>query len=331
MGDVEIEAELQAYLAEHNVEHLLKDIVVKLCLDKPKDPVSYLKKFFADLESKNKAAAPADGDEEEDGEPKKARRQTRRGGVSADVIDDDDAATYQKKIVPKDASTMLQLQKCVNGNVLFTHLEQDELTDVLDCMFQVKKPAGEVIMAQGDDGDNFYCIDKGVVEVWIAKDGEPAEKFSEIADGGSFGELALIYGTPRAATIKSKTDVVLWAIDRDSYRRILMGSVIRKRKMYEEFLEKVPLLSSLDKWERLAVADALEPATYKSGDVVMRQGASPEDGFYVIIDGKATVQITNDKGENNVVNELAAGQYFGLSINVAINLPFTFYRRDGYS
>lgn len=63
-----------------------------------------------------------------------------------------------------------------------------------------------------------------------------------IGETGSFGELALIYGTPRAATIKASTEVKLWAIDRDTYRRILMGSTIRKRKLYESFLEKVSIL-----------------------------------------------------------------------------------------
>lgn len=66
-----------------------------------------------------------------------------------------------------------------------------------------------------------------------------------IQEGGSFGELALIYGTPRAATVRAKTDVKLWGIDRDSYRRILMGSTIRKRKMYEEFLSRVSILGEL--------------------------------------------------------------------------------------
>lgn len=69
-----------------------------------------------------------------------------------------------------------------------------------------------------------------------------SELVTTIAEGGSFGELALIYGTPRAATVRAKTDVKLWGIDRDSYRRILMGSTIRKRKMYEEFLSRVSIL-----------------------------------------------------------------------------------------
>lgn len=68
------------------------------------------------------------------------------------------------------------------------------------------------------------------------------EQVTTIGEGGSFGELALIYGTPRAATVRAKTDVKLWGIDRDSYRRILMGSTIRKRKMYEEFLSRVSIL-----------------------------------------------------------------------------------------
>lgn len=69
-----------------------------------------------------------------------------------------------------------------------------------------------------------------------------SELVTTVGEGGSFGELALIYGTPRAATVKAKTDVKQWGIDRDSYRRILMGSTIRKRKMYEEFLSRVSIL-----------------------------------------------------------------------------------------
>ena len=49
----------------------------------------------------------------------------------------------------------------------------------------------------GDDGDNFYVIDKGAVDVFVNN-----EYMTTIKDSGSFGELALIYGTPRAATVK---------------------------------------------------------------------------------------------------------------------------------
>ena len=141
---------------------------------------------------------------------------------------------------------MVALKKSVEANVLFQHLESEELKAVLDAMFAVDPKAGDIVIQQGDEGDNFYVIDSGTTEVLIqgADGGEP-QMVSSITDGGSFGELALIYGTPRAATIRAKTDCHLWAIDRDTYRRILMGATIRKRKVYEEFLEKVTLLSSL--------------------------------------------------------------------------------------
>lgn len=116
------------------------------------------------------------------------------------------------------------------------------------------------------------------------------EKVLTIGEGGSFGELALIYGTPRAATVKasSSSDVKLWGIDRDSYRRILMGSTIRKRKMYEEFLSKVSILENLDKWERLTVADALEAVSFEDEEVVVRQGERGND-FFIIVEGTAIV------------------------------------------
>ena len=50
---------------------------------------------------------------------------------------------------------------------------------------------------------------QGEVEVYVN-----GEKVLNIGEGGSFGELALIYGTPRAATVKASTDVKLWGIDR---------------------------------------------------------------------------------------------------------------------
>lgn len=56
---------------------------------------------------------------------------------------------------------------------------------------------------------------------------------TSISEGGSFGELALIYGTPRAATVKAKTDLKLWGIDRDSYRRILMVSGALARELQQ--------------------------------------------------------------------------------------------------
>lgn len=110
---------------------------------------------------------------------------------------------------------------------------------------------------------------------------------------------------------QAKTDVSCWAIDRDTYRRIIMGNTIRKRKMYEAFLERVPLLSSLDKWERLTIADALESATFKDGEEVVRQGEAGNE-FFIIVEGLATVlQCKTPSDAPVMVAELGPSDYFG--------------------
>lgn len=64
-----------------------------------------------------------------------------------------------------------------------------------------------------------------------------------------------------------------------------MGSTIKKRKMYEEFLTKVKILQELDQWERLTVADALEPVQFSDGDNIVVQGEKGND-FFIIVEGK---------------------------------------------
>jgi CRP-like cAMP-binding protein len=62
---------------------------------------------------------------------------------------------------------------------------------------------------------------------------------------GSFGELALLYNMPRAATIQAATEGSLGGMDRQTFRRILLKSAFKKRKMYESLLESVPMLKAL--------------------------------------------------------------------------------------
>ena len=70
---------------------------------------------------------------------------------------------------------------------------------------------------------------------------------------------------------------------------------------------QVTLLESLDKWERLSVADALETVTHKEGDVIMKEG-DPGDDFFIIEEGECAVT----KGDSaDVVNTLKSADYFG--------------------
>lgn len=234
---------------------------------------------------------------------------TRRGAFSSEVYDADEVeatSTIERKVVPKDKVTTTALSKAMSNNVLFSRLDGKDRSDIFDAMFPAEYESGAVIIQQGDEGDNFYVIDHGSVDIFVN-----GNMVLSVKEGGSFGELALMYGTPRAATVKAKTDVKLWGIDRATYRRILMGNTIQKRKKYEEFLNKVPILQSLDEWERMSIADALISVTFEEGQEVVRQGERGDE-FFIIIEGKAKVmQKPTDAAEQVQVGLLGPSDYFG--------------------
>lgn len=330
------------YVQEKNIQTILRESIINLLLHRPENPISYLSQYFSKLErdGQQQYEAPAsntarsttslndtnnttainnndssNANESNNIGQQKQQPRSRRGAVSAETYSEDDAANYVKKVVPKDYKTTAALSKAIEKNVLFSHLDENEKSDIFDAMFPVVHKSGESIINQGDEGDNFYVIDEGEVDVYVNNN-----LVTSISDSGAFGELALIYGTPRAATVKAKTDVKLWAIDRDTYRRILMGSTIRKRKMYEEFLGKVSILDSLDKWERLTIADALVPISFPDGHTVVEQGHAGED-FYIIEEGKAIVLQQKNENEPQVeVKQLGPGDYFG-EIALLFNRP----------
>ena len=108
--------------------------------------------------------------------------------------------------------------------------------------------------------------------IYNALVGEDNKHVHTYENRGSFGELALLYNMPRAATIKAVTEGQLWALDRQTFRRILLKSAFRKRKMYETLINSVPMLKTLQNYERMNLADALVPKTYGPGELIIKQG-----------------------------------------------------------
>lgn len=71
------------------------------------------------------------------------------------------------------------------------------MNDIILSMVEKKTTAGDVIINEGEDGDNFYVIENGTYAAY--KEGEHIFTYNS---KGAFGELALMYNCPRAATIK---------------------------------------------------------------------------------------------------------------------------------
>lgn len=236
------------------------------------------------------------------------RRKSVFGEVYNPELDNDDDVDVDGSAhatFPKTDAQRHRLNATMRRSLLFRSLEGEQMHRIVDAMFEVRANAGDYIIKQGDDGDNFYVIEDGIFDVYV--DGRRA--IHEYRHSGSFGELALMYNMPRAASVQARTDGKLWAMDRETFRHIVLKFAFKQRKMYEEFLQTVPLLDSLKDYERMNLADALAPKEFCDGEVIVRQGDAA-DGMYFIEQGKVSVCV-EQKEQEAEVSVLEAGGYFG--------------------
>ena len=118
-----------------------------------------------------------------------------------------------------------RIMSILDRNVLFLHLDSSQIEKLLFEIFPVLASAGEVLIKQGDAGDNFYMIEEGTCDVYINKDGEETLVAScTPEEHNAFGELALMYNSPRNATVKARDNCKLWALDRVAFKYIMMRS-----------------------------------------------------------------------------------------------------------
>jgi cAMP-dependent protein kinase regulator len=219
-------------------------------------------------------------------------------------------ADTDMKVTPKTADEAARINCILETNILFRHLDESQKQKVQEAMFSVIKADNEVIIKQGDAGDNFYIIEVGHVVVYIETEDSPLKQVATYSVGDSFGELAIMYNAPRAATCVAKGEVRLWALDRVSYKMILMETTMAKRIEYKTFLERVPALEQLTEYEVLTIADALLEENFNDGDIVCNEG-DQGDRFYFIRDGVAICTEKTTDGSTKEVAQLSSGSYFG--------------------
>ncbi|SCU78504.1 LADA_0A05952g1_1 [Lachancea dasiensis] len=226
----------------------------------------------------------------------------RRTSVSGETMKPDNLDNWiPENYAEKSGLQLERLEKAIGHNFLFNKLDAESKRLVINSLEEKVVKNGQEIIKQGDEGDYFYVVEKGTVEFFVG-----SEKVNSSGPGSSFGELALMYNSPRAATVVATTDCVLWALDRLTFRRILLGSSFKKRVLYDELLKSMPVLRSLTTYDRAKLADALDTEVYQPGQIIIREGDIGEN-FYFIEVGEAAV---SKEGEG-IIAHLKKGDYFG--------------------
>ena len=163
---------------------------------------------------------------------------------------------------------------------------------------------------------DFYVVESGTLEVFVKNtSGEESKVGSALGPGNAFGELALMYNTPRAASIKACDNCVLWSIDRSTYRSIVVHHKFLRNKQYMGFLKEVEIMNKklgvmMNEAELEKMVSSLEREVFQPGDAIIRQG-NTGDHFYIIAEGDVGVFKSDAGGTEKKLAVLNKGAYFG--------------------
>src|SRR4051812_16377182 len=116
---------------------------------------------------------------------------------------------------------MAELADSIRKIPLFSSLSREDVAKVLGKFEEIAHPAGATIFHQGDTGDAFYLIRSGTVEVVLEGAGGRSETLAVLGAQEGFGEMALLSGEPRSATIVAVKDTTLWRLSREAWTDLI--------------------------------------------------------------------------------------------------------------
>ncbi|MHC4621759.1 MAG: ABC transporter ATP-binding protein, partial [Planctomycetota bacterium] len=194
-------------------------------------------------------------------------------------------------------------------------LDKEQLVQISTKLEPIRYAPGSTIFHKGDPADKFYIIIKGRVDVIIQHTTGSEIVSATLGSGQYFGEIGLLQGGKRTATIRVADDseALLMGLDRDTFSNLItdsqltssaMAHLMRQRTTANHLLSIIPDLDE-ERWQELG--SDFQVLEYKPGEIIIRRGDTA-DKLYLII--KGTVQVLQSD-EKTVVAQLGNGQYFG--------------------
>jgi len=234
---------MRSYLDNHDVLRQMQELLQDMVTNRPEDPIEYminrLEQVCQDnhpVELENK-----DDEEEEDDEAdcgpldsQAVKKRGRQCSVSAEAYGAfNERRAYQPKIIEKDEKQKRRLQNVLRECWLFKNMPQESLNIIVNAMSEKIVPPDMRLIQQGQDGDVMWVIEQGKLECTKLVEGE--DKVVKMCSRGDvFGELALLYNCPRAASVTARDRCVLWELDRETFQAICFEAA-RGQVSYEGF------------------------------------------------------------------------------------------------
>jgi ABC-type lipoprotein export system ATPase subunit len=196
-------------------------------------------------------------------------------------------------------------------------LTQDQLVEISRNLKPEIFPPESAIIRQGERGAKFYIILDGKADVFINMPGGSELQVNQLKPGQYFGEMALLGGGVRAATVKASQEgpVSVVALDEEAFNSLIsdsrslreeLMSLVERRHVYHQ----LQAVSSLDENALAAILKEIKPALYSEGQTILKQG-DVGDTFYLLLEGQVDILVKGEDGGEVLVNQLSRGSYFG--------------------
>ena len=196
---------------------------------------------------------------------------------------------------------------------LFSDLSPEAFIELVERCPLRRFESGDRIIQQGEPGDSFYVICEGRVSVLREDDGL-AHPVAALEAGEFFGEVALLAGGPRTASVYALTDdtqvleISGQLLMELAHRHPGVAAALKtfcRQRLLSNLLSTSPLFRPLERAERRELATRFRARDALAGELVITQG-TPGDGLYVILAGE--VEVLRD---GTVAGTLGAGDVFG--------------------
>eukprot|EP00929_Paragymnodinium_shiwhaense_P057157 TRINITY_DN28607_c0_g1_i1.p1 TRINITY_DN28607_c0_g1~~TRINITY_DN28607_c0_g1_i1.p1 ORF type:complete len:998 (-),score=272.33 TRINITY_DN28607_c0_g1_i1:156-3149(-) len=236
---------------------------------------------------------------------KVARQQS---AVAGDVLPDtcrDSGKPIDRGYVQtkQDRDLITKAMQCnvMVGEVMQLDMRQCEA--ICDKVYLVSIKAGQPLFRKGDLGTALYIVQEGLLDIELGMNLQNVQKRT----GDSFGELALLYDTPRNAGVWAVKDSLLWVLPSNHFKQISKMSNADRLSSYMEIVERIPCLRELvGEHNRDVIADAFEEIVVLEGEEICVEGED-EGLLFVILEG--TCEATSNDTEGTTY--LGAGTWIG--------------------
>jgi cAMP-dependent protein kinase regulator len=202
-------------------------------------------------------------------------------GLLENVQDHTTKLGGRMKVIKTDAETQFLHQAFAESDdFIFSQLSDLERNRLVAATQLVAVKKNSIVIKQGDLGDYLYVLKEGKLTFIVDDEAVGGAD----TPGSIFGELALLYDCPRAATVRADTDCQLYRVSQYNFRRIQAAHALECVDEAKETLRHNIMFSGLSEEIISTLAESLLRKTFQKGDIIAEKGDEVL-GLYIIKEG----------------------------------------------